>query len=289
MSSRENIESFVKLEGAMLSQDDTARNLVCPFCHGGQSGEATFSITRAEYGLVYNCYRSTCDKGRGFVPMNGVLLQPRPVARQDDGLRPYTGAYRPIDDRDRTYFDSRFGLSVIPEFSIGVNERDEYVFEVRDPLSRVRGYVVRTKPWLWAGENDPSVVRYSNGWSKDSSKSKLLMHQQGPTQSWYFPTFMSRCAPEIVIVEDQISAMKVAQAGFVSVANLGTFIDERKVREIAVQRPRLVVIAFDNDASSTALKMARKWGLAFPAIRVALLERDIKDTDPNDVREALSL
>lgn len=292
MVKRADIESFVKLEAAELSIGDTMRGLVCPACHGGQSGEATFTVTRQDHGIVYNCYRSTCDNGRGFVVTSGALVPPKPDRRPDDGLRPYTGEFRPIDDRDRAYFERRFGLTSIPEFSIGVNQLDEYVFTVRDPMARVRGYLIRTKPWkLPNGDIDFEMPRYRYDNTYGKSKSLLLMHQRGPTQSWYMPlhSYTGSTREPIVIVEDHLSAMKVAQAGFIGVANIGTFIDEDKVREIAMERPNVVVIAFDKDASSTAIKMARRWGLAFPAVRVALLERDIKDTDPNDVREVLAL
>jgi hypothetical protein len=90
-----------------------------------------------------------------------------------------------------------------------------------------------------------------------------------------------------VIVEDQISAAKVAQVGHVGAALTGSYISEDKVREIARYKPSSVVIALDQDATGAAYKAARTWGLAFKDIKVLPLQTDIKDMKRKDVEELL--
>lgn len=286
---RKAVEESVRLDGAMLGHEETARGIVCPSCHGGQSGEATFTITRVEHGLVYNCYRSTCE-ARGFVPTSGLLVQPSKPKDPRDSLRPYWGEYWPISVADAAYFKRRFGLEDIPDYAIGVNEQDKYVFQVKGHDShRVRGYLVRNEPWkLPTGQMDPSYPRAPIP-SQKGSKSALYMHAVAPTQSWYVPDTYAVLRDTVVLVEDHVSALKVRQAGFTGVALIGTNLDELKVREIAQFRPREVIIALDKDATSTAFKHARRWGLAFPKVRVSMLDGDIKDTDPQNVKEVLGL
>jgi hypothetical protein len=282
---KREINLAVESEGQFLAKGDSARGLTCPVCGGGNNAERTFSVTRVDGGLVYNCYRATCGT-RGFVPTSGVLIPAKPYD-PNQGLRPYHGEYRPITDEDREYFAQRFGLFNVPEFAIGHNEWNEYVFAVRGPDGlKVRGYTIRQKPW--SGEPASPRVPVPHIGSDSKSKSKLLMHAQGAAQSWFFSGSNPERGP-IVLVEDHISAMKVAQAGVTGVALIGTNIDEAKVREIAMLKPSEVVIALDQDATGTAFKHARRWGLAFDKVRVAMLMFDIKDTDPEKVLGVLGL
>lgn len=106
------------------------------------------------------------------------------------------------------------------------------------------------------------------------------MHAKGPVQSWYLDT-----SNRLVLVEDILSAIRVQQLGLSACALLGTHLNNDKVREISLFKPGEVIIALDEDATDEAFKLAGRWGLAFPKIRVAILERDFKDdTDQNILR-----
>lgn len=119
----------------------------------------------------------------------------------------------------------------------------------------------------------------------DGPKTRLFMNdsRQLP-MSWYWQN-----NDVIVLTEDQLSAMKVYQAGFTGVALLGTHLEVQRVREIGTQKPSRVIIALDADATALALGMARTWGLAFNKTRVAVLEHDLKDIPRGDIAEALGL
>lgn len=275
------INQAAELEGAYLAKGESARGLLCPVCKGGTNEERTFTVSRVDDGLVYNCYRATCGT-RGFIPTSGRLVQPSQKHDPRESLRPYYGEYNPLSDKDFAYFKERFDLSRIPEFAIGVTERQEYVFAVRGPDGqRIRGYLIRAIPWGGSPQapRQPTTVA-------GKSKSFLLMHALGATQSWFVGEMG---LDTVVLVEDHISAMKVAQQGVTAVAIIGTNIDEVKVREIALTRPKQVIIALDQDATATAFKHARRWGLAFDSIRVAMLESDIKDTDNDKILGVLGL
>ena len=176
------------------------------------------------------------------------------------------------------YFSARFELDTP---TIMLSEDDRYVFPINNMLGHVSGYIVREP--VWSGIECP---RKGTG---SGPKAVTYMHADSPTQSWYRTDSRLGGFKKLVLVEDMLSAMKVAQNGVDSVALLGTQLDARKVREISQYRPSEVIIALDEDATDQAFKLAKKWGLAFPKVRVAILEQDIKDTDNEDVAEVLGL
>jgi hypothetical protein len=272
------IEREIELEAVGLDVGESVGDLTCPFCGGGRSGERKFSISRTDTGLLYNCYRASCPDGRGFIATRGDLLHgPKPkIASKWKG--PYRGEFRPIKRKDREYFAERFDLRSDYLGFVGVNESGYYILEIKTVDGYVRGYVVRRG--CWSGDPPCPRVRATYGpksaaYLNSPDDISLSWHRGGTTDS------------KLVIVEDQISAAKVAQAGLTGVALTGSYLGEDKVIEIARARPDWVVIALDQDATGTAFNAARRWGLAFPAIRVLPLARDIKDMKHSDVVELL--
>lgn len=278
---------LVEMEAIDLAPGESMAGLLCPFCNGGRSRERTFSVSRVADGILHNCFRASCTEGRGFVPTAGVLRDPnRPTPPKPD--RPYYGEYRPLETQDLDYFHERFDLVVHPNGEIGVNEFGQYVMQVLNPYRLARGYVVRRISWSGMAPPRPNNV-------SEGPKTRVFMNdsRQLP-MSWYFPVTRREPSFEgphtaVVLVEDQVSALKVAQAGHIGVALLGTHLDANRVREIGTQRPKEVIIALDQDATPLALGMARTWGLSFNKTRVAILEHDLKDIAHEEITEVLGL
>ena len=255
------MKNEIRLLAADMQIGDTQR-VVCPFCG---DRERTFSITRHENGLLYNCYRASCGS-RGFTPEPGHDLPNRPPKPK---VQPYRGELQVLGEDDFEYFSWHYDLcrdsvrdSVVD--AIYRNEHDEYVLPVRNPVGRVRGYNVR-QPW-------PGAPRKGR---EGAPKSKLWMHSEEPSMAWYTYPGIPRT---LVVVEDQLSAMMASeQYECDAVALLGTHMNAERAREIASVRPEEVIIALDPDATDQAFAMARKWGLAWPKCLVAILDRDIKD------------
>jgi hypothetical protein len=269
----------------ILENGQTARNQLCPACGGGQSKERTFSVTRAAMGVLYHCYRGKCNV-RGFVPEAGFAPA---VLKQENTqkLSPYYGEQKALDDSDFVYFADRFGLlSQTCDHNIYVSGCDEYVLPIWTPERTERGTVVRQP--VWKSKEGRTAVCPRKG--RDKPKSKSHPHTAGPVQSWYFPELAADHYDhfEVVIVEDQLSAMKVAQAGVKCVALLGTDLNLERVREIG-QVGGDIILALDEDATANSFKHAQNWGLAFTSCRVALLEQDLKDTDAYDILNVLGL
>lgn len=187
-----------------------------------------------------------------------------------------------------------------------MNEENQYVLAVFDPLGKRRGFVVRADGW----SGNPPTPRKSGAYGKART---YMDEPSGVQQSWYRPTIQAwmdegvtevkpgAIVPEgtrlyipqfvttIVLVEDQLSAMKVAQAGAVGVALLGTNLTFDKVYELQQARPTEVIVALDADASQRSFDMVRNFSPAFRSMRVALLQQDIKDLPMSDVTTALGL
>lgn len=282
MHSHRQIEREIEIDALHLSIGESETDLVCPFCGGGRSGERTFGITRIDTGLLYNCYRASCADGRGFTATRGDLLTgSKPVAKSK-WKGPYRGEFRPLKRSDREYFANRFDLERPYIGFIGVNESDHYVLEVKTMDGYVRGYVVRRG--CWSGY--PACERRAES---SGPKSRAYSNTDGGLLlSWHNPDVSNaRWTGNIIVVEDQISAAKVAQAGYTGVALTGSYLGEDKVKEIARYKPAKLVIALDADATGEAFKAARKWGLAFPAVQVLQLEKDIKDMKRSEVEKLL--
>lgn len=278
------IEQEIELEAVGLDIGESVTNLECPFCGGGRTGERKFGITRIDTGILYNCYRASCTDGRGFVPTRGDLLNgSKPQSARKKWSGPYRGEFRPLKAEDYEYLHLRFDLSPAYAGFVGTNEAGYYVLEIKTMDGYVRGYVVRRGCW----SGDPPCNR-----NRETSGAKSKAYSNNPDDvmlSWHLPPYGTETADmqRVVIVEDQISAAKVAQAGQVGVALTGSYLGEDKVKEIASWRPKSVTIALDQDATGEAFKAARKWGLAFPTTRVLTLQTDIKDMKHSDVVELL--
>lgn len=274
-----NTADKVRLEAVGIPVGESAR-LVCPKCGGGRSGEASLSVTRYPEGLRFICFRASCGARGSTIELGELLPTDRPERRK---LRPFTGSRHCLTVDDVEYFAERFGIDELTVTSyIGVTDRNEYLLDIIDPYERTRGYIVRQP--TWGGQPQPP-----RSGSVDPSMPKALtyMHADGPCMGWYAGVGRPRT---VALVEDQLSAMRAMQAGVTGVALLGTHVDAGKAREVAQFRPTEVIVALDADATAQAFQIARKWGLAWPRCRVALLERDLKDMEDDcEVRLALGV
>ena len=262
-----SVREEVRLLAMDLPLGETMKG-ICPRCEGGSSNEASFSITRdASNVLLYNCYRASCPTG-GAVHVSGELIQTKWKPRSIINF--YTGERLPLRPEDIAYFYNRFGInkSAAAKF-ISRTERGEYLFPVMSPQQYERGFVVRQPAWKGIKPPNSPVV--------GKKKAILYPHNDAPMQSWYFSK-SARYASTVVIVEDALSAIRVAQAGMTGVALLGASLNNDTVREIAHYKPKEVILALDADATDQAFRLGRKYGLAFPNFRVAILEEDLKDT-----------
>lgn len=254
-------------------------SLTCPECNGGEHSEASFAVGREPSRIWWNCFRASCG-AKGVSGSHRLETAPV-VARAIDRIRPYTKPWLETDTIDEIYFGSRFDLyaDTITE-NIRVSEDDTYLLPYRDYMGNIRGVVDRSPAWKgW-----PKPVRTGN----PPQKAKTYIHSTDPVCGWYRGSWAS-ASKAIVVVEDQISAMRVAQAGATALAMLGSNINQEVVRDMYLKHPRQVILAFDPDAQGMAQQTRRKWGGYFDRMRIVALEADPKDVPYPDLMEELGL
>lgn len=240
----------------------------CPSC---ASTEKSFSVfVTLEGDMRGVCHRASC----GY--RSGALGGPLPERRQAPGRysRAYVGEFGTAEQTLAVEKRIRERFGVAP--TVWCTPAGEPLLPVMSPSSIPRGFVKRAIFWGETGTG-PKTVYYP-------------ADLEAPSLSWHG----GQCYPPvIVLVEDQVSAWKVAASGFRGVALLGNALNAEKVREIArnggTQPGHEVIIALDADATALAFEQARKWGMAFRRCRVAILQRDLKDEAVEDIPEILGL
>jgi hypothetical protein len=195
---------------------------------------------------------------------------------------PYTGSLDPLTVADLEFFQERYGI-VTPQGRIGRGDYNRYALMINDPKGSRRGVVLRS-PW----KGSPL---YELRMGTPAKKALTYMDKVAPVQACYLGH--GSPANMLVIVEDQLSAIKLAECGLSSVALLGVpgegEIGMDRLRELSSFHADEVIVALDSDATENAFKFARKWGHAFKSLRVAILERDLKDTSKADIFGILGL
>lgn len=205
-----------------------------------------------------------------------------PIAFRPSGVRTCSESLFPLDAVDTAYFRDRYELPpAISTRHIRVaREAGRYALPIYSPTNEVRGMVLRC-PWSGAPRRAANAT----------TKADTYKYSLEPLQSHYFAHERSM----LVIVEDQLSAIKLAAYGYNSVAFLGVpdtrasgYSGADRVMEIARRaKDGPVIIALDSDATDAAFLFARKWGHAFKSIRVAILSKDLKDTLAADFAQVL--
>jgi len=248
----------VRLHGADLSVGESMRT-ECPSC-----GQQTLSITRDDEGLLYQCFRASCDTaGRA----SGRSLTR--VRKKPERVTHYTGELLELDDptsarlADLVGFDE--GHLSVARPRLGDNGRVAY--PMLGPLGRRRGWVLRGYDGQY-----PKALNYPDG-------------PDDPHTSWY-PRREDGWDDEVWLVEDIPSAVRASR--YVDcVALLGTSLPVPALAELCEYYNK-VVWALDADATATALANHRRYSIFFESSRVAVLEQDLKNMSEADLRFLLS-
>jgi len=242
----------------MVEQPERGSKTVCPKCDGGRSGELSLSVNEKEGGIVWlRCWRASCG-WRGLTmtdptasverrPMKKVTVYREPIEPLDSA---YMGVLRiKYDIKPQDYSDHGWGMSP---------DTQTLIMPIRCPYGGVRGHITRTfstpkrcftykataQPWLdwWGGGPDKGLV----------------------------------------VVEDTISACRLAGLGYPSVALLGTSISNPQAKEIStIANRRPVYLALDRDAFAKSLHLAKRHAHIVQFLPVCLTE-DIKNMKHED-------
>lgn len=223
-------------------------------------------MTVAPEGIWYKCHRDKCGLAglrEGLEPGTNTerpAFNPRPYPYDLSAPRMEHWLWDKLDAEPSLMRAAWLGVYVRRD------REEELVWEVRDYDWRSRGHVSRSYP---------------------SKRIATWRVEEGPFVAFFGP----RC-PRLWIVEDPVSAARIALAGHSALALLGTHLSTDARAELGRYLKRLdkplVRVALDPDAAETGAKMTRDltFRLGCDTIFVPL-KHDIKDLLREDFEELM--
>lgn len=230
----------ILLEASSLEIGESSDVTLCPVCGGGRTKELSFSVSRIAEGVLYNCYRASCQYS-GFIPTKTALITPKKV--RESKHRPYTKATCSLNEEVLKFLTNKFELTEEDMSWAGWQYGDEdgrIIMPVRNALGYDIGCVARS----YSPHTTCKALAYPNG-----TGSPWLAYFERHESSW------------VVLVEDIVSALKISKV-CPAVALLGTNLSDDKAIDIALRYSN-VLVWLDKDAISAAYKMLEKYRLMF--------------------------
>lgn len=257
-----NARQTVQLTYETLGEGQTLAGELCPACSGGESREATLSVSRRDGLLLWNCHRASCgfrgaSTGGRYERRSAPVVQTRgTVGRQ------MVRESEPVPAEASEYLRNRYRITArhAAKYDLGW-----YEGRLSVPVRNYQGEIL--------GVNLRSL-------SGEVPKSKL--HSEKGALSW----FVNHTSPDIIIVEDQFSAMRASDYS-TSVALLGTNLNEERVSEIKQVARGTVYLALDADAWDKAVKYVLQYRSWLP-LRLLKLTKDIKDMTDEELASFMS-
>lgn len=242
----------------------------CPQCHATERACHVYESNGERH---VKCFRASCDAYAKYPIPGAVIRTDGPpsqypnsaygniVARgaSPEVLKPFLGGIYTPSDKAKARFKEKYGFTIPEMVCMADYSPFPLLFPILSPSGKNRGWV--EKAGLFPGEQ--KINRIWKG-------------KHEPMISWANVSHTHIGVREVWLVEDQISALKLAAKGIRAVALLGTNITLEALSEIQKQAES-VVIALDADATAKAFRLARKYGSAFKSCQVKILTKDIKD------------
>jgi len=256
------MNSDLRLIAETLALGETHRG-ECPEC----GRRDTFTMTRKDDGVVYNCYSAGCDLvPSGFGGATRSLVRSTGASSKPEFL-PLPNKLQELSDEQVQVLQNTVGFMAEHVRISGVlyaPERRRYAFPIYSPTWERRGYVLRS---------------YDGGYPKSLTHREKDEHMLG----WFRATTTDGLT---VVVEDIPSAVRLAYHGINAVAMCGGEIGEGPITEL-MEVSTSVRWAFDDDATRKAVAHHRRWRFYFEDSRVVELARDVKDMNEDEVIELI--
>lgn len=235
--SKQQYHAFVMdLAAIKLYKDETTSNVPCPAC--GQS--KSFSLTNNGVGFLYHCFRNSCGV-YGFIPMDhavhdnnsshgGVVARRKPEKTYTYPLIDLCPLLSNGVDWKFIQDDSYNDIKILSEYGLFYDKRSQRVYA---PLTN--GFMLRRSN----AEQQPKSLTYHT----TEGLNVFLADKEIPATDH----------DVVVLVEDIYSAIKVCQAGYASIALLGTSLP---AEFNPVYWADEVILWLDADAIDKAVKMS---------------------------------
>ncbi len=241
----------------------------CPFCNEHVSSRG-FVVTRTERGFKMWCHR--CHTARVITSGVPSARQCISTIRKRTELLPQkpdtdTIAKQVILPEDFTSEIPSTGLAWLAKYGVRVEEATQYNFGYSPKLNRLIMPVYKNEELcFWQGR------RLSN----DPTEAKYLSVRQSRASLWFQ---IQKDSDTTVVVEDVLSALAVARAGYNAVALLGSYVNSEMMSYLLETKTR-IVIWLDPDKrkeSCSYAKSIRARGAR--AVALILPDKDPKEYD----------
>lgn len=233
--------------------------IICPTCNGGRSRESSLSIRPIEGGLgllKLSCWRATCSWFCTVVD-KGTVIERRT-------LKPGT-----------VYDGGMYPLCML-EVELG----NDYGLHM--DLADAHGWRTdATRKTLIM----PIVDRYGGTighFTRTFDTPKRCFTYKATARPWLDYWFVDKDAP-MVIVEDCLSACRLASVGINAVSLLGTTMAPAQAKDIDESaEERTLYLALDRDAFEKSLQLQKRYAHVLGLGGVTCLTEDIKNIESDD-------
>lgn len=267
MSNRALIETTIKEAAIDLDVGETTKS-VCPFCTA--SHEESFSITRIDEGIVYNCFRATCAS-KGFISSHiGTVYKSKQKSKKTFTPHPFEKSLEPLPEYIVQLLFKKYELTEEELHEQRIRYfRDEHrlFLPCYDSRSDDFGGITKT---LTEGVRRFKTINYFNR----------------ETSRLHYPLTRISRKPAIAVAEDILSSIKVSRH-VACVAALGHYLTLEQIKELRSQTDTLIIM-LDNDVFHKAVKLRKDYGFYFRNFHVILLSKDPKDTPDEELKEIIS-
>lgn len=257
-----NIDALIAAWDATLAPGQSDRSR-CPKC---QAEEAAFVVTKQEDGsLAWICHRASCGYKGATQPSAAGMRQNAPRLRQH-AAAPEVDLYVNNEWLGLQYdIDGKaLGAAGVAQDTIS----NGWYFPIYDNHGSKLGFNLR-----WYDGRVPKCRMYL---TKDSESATMAWYRHPGERDW------------VILVEDQVSAIKIWSLGYDAVALLGTHLDPGRAGAIS-QEYFNCLIWLDVDAAKKAAQYAAHFRLYFDRIDWHVSSLDPKDVNTTFLKETLEI
>lgn len=276
----ENADLTLSVTANKLAIGEIQR-LICPYCGGGSSGEVSLRMVRAGQDVTFwRCYRDKCGE-HGTVQGGAATKVQRPIQGSSRTVHPLTAPTELLPPRVVKVIEHRY--KILPT----TISRNHWKW-----IPARTGLVMPVRNW-W-GFTIGDQVKALEGVGRPISGPKTVSYPSDSNALWlHFPVGMQWRGGAVWLVEDVISATRIAQAGADAVALMGTYLSQEGAQHLHRLGKRRIFVALDPDTWSkpcpTAVTLASKIALFFDLVRPVHITKDPKDMGHNELTDVLAL
>lgn len=275
----------IETMGAILPPGSSGK-FVCPKCEGGRSHETSFSLTRnPDSSLVWICFRASCGyRGGVYSTSEG----PQAPAKPKPAWEPATYQFEDASEMPawlRKRFVSWFGSALhacaaARHFEVsGSNAMPNAVqFTLRDCFMDRRGWQARSET------PDMFLQRQATG-DGVTKRVRSSVTRNGPLYGYYAPDYRYKTGivtdrTLAVIVEDPMSAIRLASVGIPAITLCGTHLNPDILLDAEKVGYTRFLLALDRDAAATSMDISRRVRQEYALdVYPVLLRKDFKDIE----------